>query len=258
MHIRQRCFAWSSPDVVGDDLDSVASGPTVPDRSTFGDCLSILRRYGIRHRIPAGVLGLLEKGAQGEVAETPKEGDPSFLRARNVIVGDNALALNAARKEAEALGYRSLILSSFIQGETQGVAAVHAAVAREILVRGNPVAPPACMVSGGETTVTLRGRGLGGRNQEFALAAALGIDGLQPVVILSGGTDGTDGPTDAAGAWVDGATIQRARELELDPEAYLQDNNAYPFFKRLGQLVRTGPTHTNVMDLRLVLVGEPP
>jgi hydroxypyruvate reductase len=153
------------------------------------------------------------------------------------------------------LGYNQLILSTMIEGETKDVAKVHAAIAKEVLKTGNPVDRPACIVSGGETTVTIRGQGLGGRNQEFALAAAIEIAKLENVTILSGGTDGTDGPTDAAGAIADGETIQRAEQLGLTAGQYLENNDSYHFFQHLGDLVITGPTLTNVMDLRLVLVG---
>lgn len=242
-------------DVIGDDLDTIASGPTVPDESTFDDCLKILEKYQIRERIPTSVVELLEKGARGEVAETPKAGDPAFQQTQNLIIASNILAVQAAKKKAEQLRYNSLILSTFVEGETKEVARVHAAVAKEILQTGNPIPRPACVISGGETTVTIRGKGLGGRNQEFVLAAAIDIDGLENVVILSGGTDGTDGPTDAAGAIADGMTKNRALEKGMNAEQYLQENDSYHFFDPLGDLLITGPTHTNVMDMRLVMVG---
>jgi len=242
-------------DVIGDNLDSIASGPTVPDTSTFSDCLHILDKYNIRQKIPAGVLEHLERGVKGEIKETPKAGDPVFKKTQNVIIGSNIMAVKAAKEKAQELKYHSLVLSSFIEGETREVAKVHAAVAKEILSTGSPVSRPACVISGGETTVTIRGKGLGGRNQEFALAAAIEIDGLEDVVILSGGTDGTDGPTDAAGALADGETVRRAKELGLDAEYHLLENDSYHFFKPLGDLLITGPTFTNVMDLQLVIVG---
>jgi hydroxypyruvate reductase len=242
-------------DVIGDDLDTIASGPTVPDENTFDDCLNILKKYNMREKIPVSVVELLEKGARGEVEETPKAGDPAFQRTQNLVIASNILAVQAAKRKAEKLGYNSLILSTFVEGETKEVARVHAAVAKEILQTGNPVPRPACVISGGETTVTIRGKGLGGRNQEFVLAAAIDIDGLENVVILSGGTDGTDGPTDAAGAIADGMTKNRALEKGMNTEQYLQENDSYHFFEPLGDLIFTGPTHTNVMDLRLVMVG---
>jgi len=245
-------------DVIGDDLDSIASGPTVPDRSTFEDCLEILGRLSLSGRIPQSVLRHLEKGARGEVEETPKHEDPTFQNTFEIIVASNILALQEARRKAEALGYHTLLLSSFVEGETREVARVHAAIAKEILQTGNPIPRPACFLSGGETTVTIVGRGLGGRNQEFALAAALEIDSLENVVVLSAGTDGTDGPTDAAGAWADGLTVTRARTLGMDPPRFLRDNDSHRFFAALEDLFVTGPTLTNVMDLRVVVVGPLP
>ncbi len=242
-------------DVIGDDLDTIASGPTVPDPSTYYDCLRILTRYNLGEVIPQSALRHLEAGARGEIPETPKAHDPAFRKTQNVVVGSNALAVKAAREKAAALGYNSLILSSFVEGETREVARVHAAIAKEILRTGNPVPRPACVISGGETTVTVRGSGKGGRNQEFALAAALQIENLHQVLILSGGTDGTDGPTDAAGAMADGQTVDRGRSRGLDAEAHLARNDSYNFFQPLEDLLMTGPTLTNVMDLRLVMVG---
>jgi hydroxypyruvate reductase len=255
-------LAWPSTlvslilsDVIGDDLDTIASGPTVPDPSTFYDCLRTLNRYGLTEAVPPPALRHLEAGARGELPETPKSGDPAFRRTQNVIVGSNTLALVASQEKARNLGYNSLILSSSIQGETREVARIHTAIAKEIVSTGNPISPPACLISGGETTVTVQGSGKGGRNQEFALASALDIEGLPNVLVLSGGTDGTDGPTDAAGALADGDTVERGRFKGLDAESYLANNDSYNFFKLLEDLLVTGPTLTNVMDLRLVMVG---
>jgi hydroxypyruvate reductase len=242
-------------DIVGDPLDAIASGPTVPDPTTYQDALAILDHYRIRGEIPASIRAHLEAGAGGKVPETPKPDDPLFTRVRNVMVGSNIQALEAAAKEARVRGLTPMILSSSMEGETREVARVHAAIAREVRTSGNPLPAPACLISGGETTVTLRGSGKGGRNQEFALAAGLDIADLPDVVILSAGTDGTDGPTDAAGAVVDGTTVARALEMGLSPRKALEDNDAYPFFQRLDDLVMTGPTRTNVMDVRLILVG---
>jgi hydroxypyruvate reductase len=243
-------------DVVGDDPDTIASGPTVPDGTTFADCMEIVERRGIRNRLPASVLGYLERGAAGSFPETPKADDPIFERTHFVLVGNNSLALSAAAGSAEARGYRTLILSSSIEGETREVAQVHTAIAREIRASGHPVPPPACILSGGETTVTIRGQGKGGRNQEFVLAACLGLAGLRDVVLLSAGTDGTDGPTDAAGAIADGSMLERAKAQGLNPLAALSENDAYPFCQKLGDLLITGPTRTNVMDVRILLVGR--
>jgi hydroxypyruvate reductase len=238
-------------DVIGDDLDVIGSGPTAPDASTFAGALAILDRFGLRARVPAAVRERLEQGARGEVSETPKPGDAVFRAVRNVLVGNSRLALDAAARRARALGFRTLVLASEIQGETRDIARMHAAIAREIARTGQPVKPPACLITGGETTVTLRGAGLGGRNQEFVLAAALEIAGLRQVVVFSAGTDGTDGPTDAAGAIADGDTLSR----NPDARAYLDRNDSYHYFQPLGDLVITGPTDTNVMDVRILLVG---
>jgi len=250
-----RVFTLILSDIVGDPLDAIASGPTVPDPRTYADALAILDKYGIRHEIPASIRAHLEAGAAGKVRETPKPDDPLFERVTSVMVASNIQALEAAQAEAQRLGFQTMILSSFIEGETREIARMHAALALEVRASGHPLRPPACLITGGETTVTLKGTGKGGRNQEFALAAALDIAGSPDVVILSAGTDGTDGPTDAAGALADGDTVARARAVGLSPQAALAGNDAYPFFERLGDLIITGPTRTNVMDVRLVLVG---
>ena len=242
-------------DIVGDPLDAIASGPTVPDPTTYADALGILDKYRIRQEIPASIRTHLESGAAGKVPETPKPIDPLFGRVKSLMVASNIQALEAAKVEAQRLGLVPMILSSFIEGETREIARMHAALALEVRASGNPIRPPMCFITGGETTVTLKGRGKGGRNQEFSLAAALDIAGLSDVVVLSAGTDGTDGPTDAAGAIADGETVKRAIAAGLKPRAALDGNDAYPFFERLGDLIITGPTRTNVMDVRLVLVG---
>jgi hydroxypyruvate reductase len=245
-------------DVAGDRLDVIASGPTFPDPTTFADALEVLARRRIASRVPAAVLARLEAGARGDLPETPKPDDPIFRSSAHVLVGTNALAVAAAERQALALGYRTLVLSTTVTGEAREVGAVHAALAREVAASGRPLRRPACVLSGGETTVTVRGGGRGGRNQELVLAAAPGIAGLEGVLVLSAGTDGTDGPTDAAGAVADGETVSRARAAGLDPRAALDGNDAYPFFQALGDLVVTGPTRTNVMDLRLVLAAALP
>lgn len=238
-------------DVIGNDLDVIGSGITAPDRSTFAGAIAILERFDLRHRVPPAVRKHLESAAN----ETPKADHPAFARTTNLIVGSNDLALDAAARRASELGYRSLILSSFIEGETRDVARVHAAIAKEIRASGRPLKPPACIISGGETTVTIHGSGKGGRNQEFALAAALDLTNTPGTLVLSGGTDGTDGPTDAAGALADNTTVARAASLGLDTRSFLRNNDSYTYFDRLGDLIRTGPTGTNVIDVRLVLVG---
>lgn len=241
-------------DVVGDRLDVIASGPAVPDRSTFMDARSVLERYALWEKAPAAVRARIEAGVAGEIADTPKVGDRAFARCANAVIGSNIIALRACEAAARAAGFNALVLASTIEGETRDVARTHAAIARQIRQSGEPLAPPACVISGGETTVTLRGQGKGGRNQEFALAAAFDLVGLENVAIFSAGTDGTDGPTDAAGAIAFGDTLSRAREEELDADHALAENDAYPFFEALGDLLITGPTGTNVMDVHLILV----
>ena len=241
-------------DVVGDPLDVIGSGPTVADISTFEEAWDILTKYDLIERIPPSIRNHLLRGKEGKVEETPKPGEKTFEKVHNYLIGSNLLALRAAEKEASSLGLNTLILSSSIVGDTREAARFHAAIAKEVISTGNPIPRPACIISGGETTVTVKGHGLGGRNQEFALAGALEISGLEKVVLLSGGTDGTDGPTDASGALADHTTVSRARAAGLDPKAHLENNDAYPFFQRLGDLLITGPTHTNVMDVRILLV----
>ncbi len=241
-------------DVVGDDLDSIASGPCVPDSKTFADCRSIIKKYGIAGQIPAAVNNHLAAGIKQQVPETPKAGQEFFRKTRNIIVGSNFDALRKAQQQAHALGYHTLLLASGIEGETRDVAGNHLAIAREIRRHGQPLQAPACLLSGGETTVKIKGSGKGGRNQEFVLAAALRMDGMEDIVVLSAGTDGNDGPTDAAGAIADQTTLLRAADRGLDARAYLDDNDSYHFFEALGDLYKTGPTNTNVMDLRIILI----
>ena len=236
-------------DVIGDDLDVIGSGPTAPDPTTFADARAILEKYRIWSKLPS-----VRQILSSATAETPKPGDKTFRKTQNVIVGSNALAVDAAAHEARRLGFHTLVLSTFLEGEAREVARVHASIAKEIRTSGRPVKPPACVISGGETTVTVRGRGRGGRNQEFALAAALAIAGLRDTVILSAGTDGSDGPTVAAGAIADGTTIARAEALGHSAAAFLANNDSYSFFDALGDLVKTGPTGTNVADMQVILV----
>lgn len=241
-------------DVIGSPLDTIASGPTAPDATTFADALAIIERYRLRAHIPASILQHLERGANKEIADTPKADDEIFARVQNVIIADNAIACEAAVNQARALGYNTLLLSTFIQGEAREVGKVFAAIARNIVQTNQPVVRPACVIAGGETTVTVRGSGKGGRNQELTLAAAVEIAGMNNVVVLSGGTDGTDGPTDTAGAITDGTTIARANKRGMDARTFLSNNDAYHFFAPLGDLVMTGPTGTNVNDVMVMLV----
>ncbi len=242
-------------DVIGDSLEAIASGPTVADSTTYGDCLEIMRRYDLTDKMPHAVVDLLRRGAEGAVDETPKTSDAIFHKVQNVIIGSNRAALNGAARQAETFGYQTRVLSSSVEGESLTVAKSHAALVKEIARRDQPLRLPACVISGGETTVTIRGDGLGGRNQEFALAAAVEIDGLDGVIILSGGTDGTDGPTDAAGGIVDASTVQRGKARGLDATAFLARNDSYHFLKATDDLLITGPTFTNVMDLQVMLVA---
>ena len=242
-------------DVIGDPMDVIGSGLTAPDATTFEDAWDVLASYGLLDRVPGPVRQHLQAGKAGHLPETPKAGDPLFRNVHNVIIGSNRLALEAARSQAKKLGYRCGILTSTLTGETREAAAVHGAILSEVQTFGSPLRAPACLLSGGETTVTIRGSGKGGRNQEFALAGAIAIDGLKEAAILSLGTDGTDGPTDAAGALATGGTVRRALEAGLNPQRHLAENNAYPFFDALGDLVRTGPTGTNVMDIHILLAG---
>ena len=244
-------------DVIGDPLDVIGSGPAAPDDSTFEGAWQVLEKYGITARVPAAVRERIAAGRRGEIPETPKAGDACFRKTRNLIVGSNRLAVDAAAAKARELGYRPVVLSTLIEGETREIAAMHCAIAREALLSGRPAKPPVCFISGGETTVTLRGNGKGGRNMEFALAAAIALDGVDRIFAFSAGTDGTDGPTDAAGAWATGSTARRARAAGLNPAAALAANDSYPFFQALDGLVMTGPTGTNVMDVRLMLAGAP-
>lgn len=255
-------------DVIGSPLDVIASGPTAPDSSTFEQAWAILERYQLLDSAPAPVLAYLERGLRGDAPETPKPGDPALARVQNVIVASNRLAAEAACERARQLGFHTLLLSTYIEGEAREVGRVLAGVARELALHGAPLPRPACLVAGGETTVTIRGQGahggcrhgerlcapsgLGGRNQELALGAAPGLSGLPGVLVATLATDGSDGPTDAAGALVDGTTMERARRSGLEPYDYLRHNDSYHFFQRLGDLLLSGPTNTNVNDLAFV------
>jgi hydroxypyruvate reductase len=237
-------------DVVGDRLDTIASGPTVPDQTTYKDALSVLERYDLLEAAPPSVIEHLEKGARGAIPETPKSRLPNVF---NFVIASNADALKAAEKVGKAQGLNVHILTGEMEGEASEVGRGFSLTAREVLSFGKPVPRPALLLSGGETTVKVKGGGKGGRNQELALSAALGI-GLENVAIASFSTDGIDGPTDAAGAIADGFTVQRAEELGLDPSSHLERNDSYHLFKRLGDLLITGPTGTNVMDMTAIIV----
>ena len=239
-------------DVVGNPLDAIASGPTVPDTSTFADAAAVFDRYRLWDELPSGVAARIRAGVAGQVPDTPKAGDPIFERCETVVVGSNLQACQAAADTATALGYQSQVLTTYVEGEAREVGHVLAALLREVNASGHPLPRPCVLVAGGETTVTIRGSGLGGRNQELALAAAFSLRDVPNVLLASVGTDGNDGPTDAAGACVDGTTLQRAAARGIDAERALADNNSYPFFDTLGDLIRTGPTNTNVNDVYLL------
>ncbi|MBM3470030.1 MAG: glycerate kinase [Armatimonadetes bacterium] len=242
-------------DVLGNPLDAIASGPTVPDPTTFGDALAVLDRHGLRGQLPAAVRRHLERGAAGDIPETPKPGDPAFAGARTVVVGDITLAAAAAVEQARALGYHVDLRATDTEGEAREVGARFGAQVRDERAAGKSRPGPVCLIMGGETTVTVRGTGRGGRNQELALASVEIIAGIPQTLVAAFGTDGTDGPTDAAGAVADGTTLARARAMGLDPVAALANNDAYAFFDALGDLIISGPTNTNVNDLWLGLIG---
>ena len=241
-------------DVIGNDLGVIASGPTVADTSTFSGCRKILERYHLLSNIPRAVRSYILKGTKGKAQETPKSGSIFFKKTINLIIGSNTQCLEAAEKKAKEMGYNTLLLSSFVQGETREVAKMQAAILKELITSHRPIPRPACIISGGEPTVTIRGRGKGGRNQEFALACGIEIAGWGGAAVLSAGTDGTDGPTEAAGAYADWRMVDRAKKLGLDPCHYLDNNDSFHFFEQLNDLIITGPTKTNVMDLIVLLV----
>ncbi|MGQ0811026.1 MAG: glycerate kinase type-2 family protein [Nitrospiraceae bacterium] len=240
-------------DVIGDDLASIGSGPTAPDPTTYADARTVLRRYRIWNKIPAPVRNHLASGQRGKIGETPKRDSPIFRRVHNHLIGNNRAAVAAVSEAARRMGLNPLVLTSTLTGEAREMAKAFGAMAREIASTAKPVRRPCCIIAGGELTVTVRGSGLGGRAQEFALAAAIEIGGLSKVWIAAFGTDGTDGPTDAAGAVVDGETVARARKLGLDLHRALDQNDAYHVFRKLRNHIITGPTGTNVNDLYFLL-----
>jgi len=237
-------------DVVGDDLGTIASGPTAPDPTTYLGAMRVLKKRGIWGRAPSNIREAIRSGVEGVLAETPKPGDPAFARVNNVLIGSNRIATAAARASLRSSGYEVASFLGEVTGEARTVGRRLALLARKQLRGGKWAA-----VWGGETTVTVRGEGVGGRNQELALAAAIGLRGAPGIVVVSFGTDGVDGPTDAAGALAESTTYERARSRGLVPEEYLERNDSYAFFRTLGGLVMTGPTGTNVNDIMMALVG---
>ena len=241
-------------DVVGDELESIASGPTVPDDTTYRDAFEVLEKRGLLSKVPESVRKHISNGMSGEMPETPKPGSSVFKTVHNFLVGSNKHSCGAAARALRQRGYRTLALSTTLQGESREVGETLSGLARDIRESQIPIAPPAAIVAGGETTVTVQGKGRGGRNQELALSAALSIQGLKGMLVASIGTDGVDGPTDAAGAVADGTTIERALENGLEVKSFLEENNSYPFFKKLDDLIITGPTGTNVNDIMIAIV----
>jgi glycerate 2-kinase len=250
-------------DVIGDRLDVIASGPTVPDSSSFRDALNVIHKYSLEKDIPTGVFSLLHMGVAGVIPDTPKSGAVFFQQVRNIVVGSIRQSVEAARVRAAELGFVPQLLTSELQGEARDAARSLASKTIELRSAMRPGDGPHCILAGGETTVTVKGKGKGGRNQELALAFAIEIAGIPGITMLSAGTDGTDGPTDAAGAVVDGTTAMNARERGLEPLEYLANNDSYRFFQKFDELtggkahLKTGPTGTNVMDLQIMLVERP-
>ncbi len=244
-------------DVVGDRLEDVGSGPTAPDPSTYADARRVLEKYRVWRKIPKTVQGIIEKGMAGLVKETPKPGSEIFRRVHNIVVGDNRKPCAAAAETLREKGYRTVILTRRLEGEARQVGQVLSSILTGLNQDRFSLRHPLALVAGGETTVALKGTGFGGRNQELVLAAALGIQGLSNVVVASVGTDGFDGPTDAAGAVADGSTVRRALKKGLDPKGFLENNDSYSFFKELEDLIITGPTGTNVNDITVALAGLP-
>jgi hydroxypyruvate reductase len=236
-------------DVVGDPLDVIASGPTVPDLTTYEDAFSVLRKYRLEDSLPRQILDHLHKGKLGKIPDTPKEGDPIFKKVQNVIIGNNYTAANSAMQQARQEGFNSLLLTTSLEGEARAAGSLFAAITRQIDTTGEPIPRPACVIAGGETTVTIAGNGKGGRNQELALSIVDKIAGIRDIMLVTLATDGEDGPTDAAGAVVTGNTLKRAIAKGLDPLDFLNRNDSYHFFNFLEDNLKPGPTGTNVCDL---------
>ncbi len=238
-------------DVIGNAIDVIASGPTAPDPSTYGEALEVMGRFDLLAVAPAHVIQRLQAGASGEIPETPKPGDLLFERVTNLVIGDNSVVVDAAAARARQLGYEPVVLTRSLAGEAREVA-------RDFVSRARKLEPRTCLIAAGETTVTVRGAGTGGRCQEFALAAAVDLQSAPALTVLAAGTDGTDGPTDAAGAIADASTVARGAEQRLDVQSFLDANDAYSFFRATGDLVMTGPTGTNLLDLYILVVDPLP
>ena len=241
-------------DVVGDRLDSIASGISVADGSSYADADRIIRKYGLETRLPGNIRKIISMGLSGEIAETPKEGDEVFSRVSNILIGTNLAALKSAEAEAVKLGYNTAVLSSQITGEASEAAKFYLGIGRDIARDLGMLSRPACIIAGGETTVTIKGRGKGGRNQEMALAFLDQLDAQPGIYFLSGGSDGNDGPTDAAGAFAAAELASAGSEAGLSIQGYLDNNDSYNYFRQTGGLLITGPTNTNVCDIQIMLV----
>jgi glycerate 2-kinase len=241
-------------DVMGDPLDFIASGPTVPDSTTFKEAVCVLKKYRMWSTAPSTIRRVLSDGEKGVIPETPKADDEVFQKVYNVVVGNNRFASQAVCDFLKSAGLNTVLLTSTLEGEAKQVGTVLASIAREVTDSGNPARKPSGIVAGGETTVVVTGKGKGGRNQEIVLASALKLKGLKGVVVASLTTDGIDGPTDAAGAMIDSTTLERAKKLGIIPEKFLAENDSYHFFAELGDLVFTGPTGTNVNDVSVLVV----
>ncbi|MCJ7509231.1 MAG: glycerate kinase [candidate division Zixibacteria bacterium] len=241
-------------DVPNDRMDVIASGPTVADRSNFYQCLKIIRKYDLSRKIPTSVDRYLKSSLGSKRNETPKPGSPFFKRVQNLIIGSNLLALKGCKEKAERLRFKTHLISKPIVGDNIRAAIKHTELAFRIKKEGKPISAPACIISGGETTVKVRGGGLGGRNQEFVLVCGKNAGKMKKFLILSASTDGTDGPTDAAGAFCDESTMKKAKAKGLDADEFLKNNDSYNFFKKAGGLIKIKPTGTNVMDIHLILV----
>ncbi|HEC49655.1 MAG TPA: glycerate kinase, partial [Candidatus Desulfofervidus auxilii] len=250
-----RIISFILSDVIGDHLETIASGPTAPDETTYKHALTVLKKFNLFKKVSPSVLDLLRKGEKGIIPETLKKDNPVFKKVTNIIVGNNKKALQAIKHQAVKLGFNAQIISAELSGEAREVAKSLANLA----LKTQKTSPnlPLFLISGGETTVTVKGPGIGGRNTELALAFALEIAGKKGITLLSAGSDGTDGPTDAAGAIVNGDTVHKAKNLGLDPERFLENNDSYNFFKKTGGLFITGPTGTNVIDIQIIVVDSP-
>ncbi len=244
-------------DVVGDRMETIASGPTAPDTTTYAEARRVLQKYRVWNNIPRGARVTIEKGLAGLLMETPKPNSRFFERVHNIIVGSNRQPCAAAAQTLQRRGYKTIVLTTQIGGEARHVGRFFSDILADLNSTEFSLGSPVALVAGGETTVTVKGKGKGGRNQELVLAAALGIHGLSAVAIASFGTDGLDGPTDAAGAFADGSTVRRAFKRRMDPQDFLENNDSYHFFKKLKDLIITGPTGTTVNDIVIAVSRHP-